>query len=136
MSEEARFAEYIDTFNNRNYEKLVTYYSPEIRLVNGTGRELAGRDAIVDFYKKVNAVASRKIAICSSMSDGETLAAELKSTFTAMANAPDFPSGPMAKGDRLYINSFVFYEIAGGVYVKIRAAIFERRWMRAADEEQ
>lgn len=130
MSEEARFASYIDAFNDRDYEKLVTFYSPNIRLVNGTGRELAGRDAIVDFYKKVNAVASRKIAICSSVCDGDTLAAELKSTFTAMADAPDFPSGPMEKGDRLYINSFVFYKIAGGAYVKIRAAIFERRWMR------
>jgi len=135
VSLEERFAGYIDTFNDRNYEKLVAFYSPDIRLMNGTGRELVGRDAIVDFYKKVNSVASRKIAICSCVSDGETLAAELKSTFTAVADAPDFPSGPMAKGDRLYINSFVFYEIAAGVYVKIRAAIFERRWMRALDPD-
>lgn len=135
MSPEERFADYIETFNDRNYEKLVAFYSPDIRLMNGTGRELVGRNAIVDFYKSVNSVASRKIAICSSLSDGATLAAELKSTFTADADAPDFPSGPMAKGDRLYINSFVFYDIADEYYVKIRAAIFERRWMRAADQE-
>lgn len=134
MSPVARFASYIETFNARNYEKLVAFYSPDIRLVNGTGRELIGRDAIVDFYKKVNSVASRKIEICSSLSDGVTLAAELKSTFTADADAPDFPSGPMAKGDRLYINSFVFYDIADGLYVRIRAAIYERQWMRAADD--
>ncbi|MFC2950677.1 nuclear transport factor 2 family protein [Marinicaulis aureus] len=136
MSPETRFADYIDTFNNRDYERLVTFYSPDIRLMNGTGRELVGRDAIVNFYKKVNAVASRKIAICASLSDGETLAAELKSTFTATADAPDFPSGPLAKGDQLYINSFVFYDIAEGVYVRIRAAIFERRWMRLAEKTE
>ncbi|PQA86876.1 nuclear transport factor 2 family protein [Hyphococcus luteus] len=136
MSPEERFADYIDTFNNRNYEKLITFYSPDIKLMNGTGRELIGRDAIVDCYTKVNERASRKIAICACVSDGQTLAAELKSTFTAMQDAPDFPSGPMAKGDQLYINSFVFYDIADGLYVKIRAAIFERRWMRAEDRPE
>ena len=134
MSYEAIFADYIDTFNNRDYEKLVTFYAPDVQLMNGTGRVLEGRGAIVDFYKKVNAQASRKIAICACLSDGVTLAAELKSTFTAMKDAPDFPSGPMVKGDQLYINSFVFYDIADGVYARIRAAIYERKWMRVADK--
>ena len=73
----------------------------------------------------------RTISILQSSSKGATVAAELESEFLALEDIPDFTSGPMARGDRLYINSFVFYDLRDGRYARIRSAVFKRIWRRA-----
>jgi hypothetical protein len=67
------------------------------------------------------------------MAVNDIIAAEFESEFLALEDAPDFTSGPLAKGDRLYINSFAFYELSGGKFVRIRAAVFKRVWKRVGE---
>ncbi len=130
MTEDERLARYMDAFNRRDYAALCDFYCPDIRLVTGSGKELVGRQAISDFYREVNSSTQRTISILQSFCDGQTVAAELESEFLALEHLPDFTSGPMAKGDRLYINSFAFYDLRGGRYARIRAATFRRVWRR------
>ena len=40
----------------------------------------------------------------------------------------------MAKGDRFYLNSFVFYDFEGAHYTRIRAATFRREFRPAAPD--
>lgn len=131
-AEIARFHRYIAAFNAHDYAALVEHYDPDVLLVIGNGTELKGRQAIADFYSVVNKQTTRTILIRDSFSDGVTLAAELESEFLAIEDAPDFTSGPMARGDRLHINSFALYDLRDGRYARIRAAVFRREWKRAA----
>jgi hypothetical protein len=131
MTDEEQLAAYMKAFNASDYDALCGFYCPDVRLVIGSGKELVGRQAIVDFYRGVKSKTQRTISILQSFSSGETVAAELESEFVALEDVPDFTSGPMAKGDRLYINSFVLYDLKDGRYSRIRAAIFRRIWRRA-----
>lgn len=131
MNEVERFHRYIAAFNAHDYAALVEHYDPDVLLVIGNGTELRGQQAIVDFYSAVNAQTTREIRILDAFCDGATLAAEIESEFLAIEHAPDFPSGPMAKGDRLYLNSFALYDLKDGRYARIRAAVFRRKWKRA-----
>jgi hypothetical protein len=131
QSDVARFHAYMAAFNRQDYAALVDYYDPDVDLVIGNGTELRGRQAIVDFYRRVNGATTRTIEIVDAFSDGATLAAELQSEFLALRDAPDFSSGPMARGDRLHLNSFAFYDLGHDRrYVRVRAAVFRREWRR------
>jgi len=132
MTPEARFRAYIQAFNATDWEALQGYYAPDVRLVIGNGTELNGRAAIVDFYGQVKRQTRRTIEIVQCFADGQTLAAEIESEFLAIENAPDFAVRPMAKGDRYYLNSFVFYDFEGEQYTRIRAATFRREYRSAA----
>ena len=132
MSEEQRLAAYMEAFNRSDYETLAGFYCPDVRLVIGSGKELVGAQAIIDFYREVKSKTQRTISILQSLSNGRTVAAELESEFLALEDVPDFTSGPMARGDRLYINSFVFYDLRDGRYARIRSAVYKRIWRRAA----
>jgi len=125
-----RLHAYMDAFNRSDYARLRHYYSDDVVLVIGNGTELRGAQAIIDFYSDVKASTQRTIKILRAFPGEDGIAAELESEFLAIEDAPDFTSGPMRKGDRLYINSFVIYETKAGKYSRIRAAVFRREWRR------
>ena len=131
MTAEARFRAYLQAFNMSDWEALRDYYAPDVRLVIGNGTELDGRDAIIDFYSRVKQQTLRTIEIVQCFADGQTLAAEIESEFLAIEDAPDFAVRPMARGDRYYLNSFVFYDFEGAHYTRIRAATFRREFRPA-----
>ena len=128
MTPEARFRAYLEAFNGSDWDMLRACYAPDIRLVIGNGTELVGREAIVDFYSKVKQQTKRTIELIQCFADGNVLAAEIESEFLALEDAPDFAARPMARGDRYYLNSFVFYEFEAEQYTRIRAAVFRREF--------
>ncbi|MBC2776777.1 nuclear transport factor 2 family protein [Parasphingopyxis marina] len=125
---------YIDAFNRSDYAALTDYYDDDVELVIGNGTVMRGKQAIVDFYSVVKSQTSRTIKILHCMEQDGVIAAEFESEFLALEDAPDFTSGPLAKGDRLYINSFAFYELGGGKFTRIRAAVFKRVWKRVGED--
>lgn len=131
MTSEDRFRAYMQAFNASDWDRLRGFYAPDVRLVIGNGTELKGREAIIDFYGKVKSQTRRTIEIIQCFADGRTLAAEIESEFLAIEDAPDFAVRPMAKGDRYYLNSFVFYDFEGALYTRIRAATFRREFRPA-----
>jgi len=131
VTPEDRFRAYMRAFNASDWDRLRGFYAPDVRLVIGNGTELKGREAIIDFYGKVKSQTRRTIEIIQCFADGQTLAAELESEFLAIEDAPDFAVRPMAKGDRYYLNSFVFYDFEGALYTRIRAATFRREFRPA-----
>lgn len=128
---ERRLHAYMAAFNSSDYILLQQYYSDDVVLVIGNGTELRGPRAIIDFYSQVKASTQRTIRILRSFPGPEGIAAELESEFLALEDVPDFTSGPMREGDRLYINSFVIYDTRDGRYSRIRAAVYQRVWRRA-----
>jgi hypothetical protein len=121
---------YMDAFNSGEYEALTQFYHDDVVLVIGNGVELKGKAAIVDFYRNTTAKTRRVITIIDAFGQSDRICAELESEFLALEDFPDFTSGPMHKGDRYYINTFVIYELRDALFLRIRAAPFRREWRR------
>jgi hypothetical protein len=125
-------AAYMDAFNRDDYATFGAFYADDVVLIIAGARELKGKQAIFDFYKGVKAKTRRTIRIIQSFADGDGLAAELESEFLALEDLPDFQGGSLMAGDRMFINTFVLYELRGGLYARIRSATFRRRFSRAS----
>jgi len=131
MTPETRFHAYLRAFNTHDWDRLRGFYAPNVRLVIGNGTELVGREAIIDFYTRVNRQTRRTIEIVQCLASEAVLAAEIASEFLALEDVPDFTAQPLARGDRYYLNSFVFYDFVGDHYTRIRAATFRREFRPA-----
>jgi len=125
MSRE-RFQAYIDAFNRSDYSNFGDYYAEDVVLVIAGKRELRGRQAIFDFYKVVKAQTTRTIQVNRFIGTETRIAAELQSEFLALEDVPDFSAGPMKKGGRIFINTFVIYDLVGGRFARIRSAEFRK----------
>jgi len=54
------------------------------------------------------------------------IAVELESEFLALQDLPEFTAGPMRQGGRIFINTFVLYDLRDGKFSRIRSALFRK----------
>ena len=128
MSAEASFRDYIAAFNRGDSQAYGAHYCDDVILVIAGHTVLRGPRAIFDFYARIRDGTRRTIAIVSVLARGNLLAAELESEFLATRDLPDFAPGPMRAGDRLFLDSFVFYDLERGKYKRIRSATHRREF--------
>jgi SnoaL-like domain len=120
------FAAYIDAFNRDDYSGFADYYHPDVVLVIAGQTELRGREAILDFYRTVKAQTRRTIRIDKVITAPNRLAAQLQSEFVALEDLPEFTAGPMKKGGRIFIHTFVIYDLRDEKFWRIRSAEFRK----------
>lgn len=120
------FAAYMNAFNQDDYAAFGDHYTDDVKLVIAGDRALNGRQAIFDFYKTVKSQTRRTIQINRLLTTPGLFAAELQSEFLALTDLPDFVAGPMKKGGRIFINTFVIYELKGGKFWRIRSAEYRK----------
>ncbi len=116
------FARYIDAFNRDDFATVSEYYAPDVTLGIAGKVQLVGRQAILDFYRSVKAQTRRTIEVNRVICAPHALAAELQSEFVALRDLPEFTAGPMRKDQRIFINTFVLYELREGRFARIRSA--------------
>jgi ketosteroid isomerase-like protein len=121
-----KFASYIDAFNRDDYRGFGDYYHEDVVLVIAGRTQLRGRQAIFDFYKTVKSQTRRTIQINKVITTPHQLVAELQSEFLALQDLPHFAAGPMKKGGRTFINTFVIYDLREGKFARIRSAEFRK----------
>jgi ketosteroid isomerase-like protein len=117
-----RFRDYIQAFNDGDYSAFGDFYDEHVVLDVAGKRVLRGRAAIFDFYRTVRSQTRRTIEVLNVLSAGNQIAAELQSEFLALEDQPHFTAGAMKKGDRIYINTVVLYELRDGKFLRIRSA--------------
>ncbi len=122
---EAEFRAYLDAFNAGDEAGYRRFYAEDVVLVLGGRRELKGPQAIIDFYKDVTATSSRRIALNRLIVSEDGIAAELESTFTALADLPDLLARPLKAGETYHHVTFVLYDVAGGQFTRIRSARYQ-----------
>jgi ketosteroid isomerase-like protein len=122
----AEFAAYIDAFNHDDYDSFGDHYTDDVVLVIAGQRELRGRQAIFDFYRTVKSQTRRTIQVNRFVTTPGLFAVELQSEFLALQDLPDFIAGPMRKGGRIFINTFVIYELQDGRFWRLRSAEFRK----------
>lgn len=122
----ADFAAYMKAFNEDDYSSFGHHYTDDVALVLAGDRRINGRQAIFDFYRTVKSQTRRTIQINRMVTTPGLFAAELQSEFLALEDLPDFVAGPMQKGGRIFINTFVIYELKDGRFWRIRSAEYRK----------
>jgi len=120
------FSAYIDAFNRDDVATYGDYYADNVVLVLAGKTELRGRKAIFDFYETVKSQTRRTLQINKFVATQNHLAVELQSEFLALQDLPEFTAGPMSKGGRIFINTFVLYDLRDGKFARIRSTPFRK----------
>src|SRR5581483_2141120 len=122
---EGEYRDYIAAFNRRDFAHFSRYYAPGVEF-QGRGGHFFGRDAVVEFYQQVHARMRETIEIRQVVSSEQGLVADLVTELEALEDWPDFPTGPMTRGQIRRSQNFVWYEVSGKQFTRVRAAHYRR----------
>ena len=116
------FREYIDCFNDDDFEGFGRYYAPDVEFNLGDRKRIVGRENVLDFYRDVATQVRETLDVQGVIVDGDRIAAELDTEFYAVEDAPEFVAGPLAAGESLHIHSFVHYWLEDDRFTTIKSA--------------
>jgi len=119
------FDGYIEAFNRSDFAGFGAYYADDVEFIGQAGR-FQGREAVLDFYRTVKTRMSEVLAVRQFVGVPDRLAVEIDTRLEARMDWPDFPTGPLKAGDRIGVISFVFYDVSGGLFTRIRSAGYRR----------
>ncbi len=111
------FLEYIHYFSSKKYDD---YYTDDIILQLPT-QDLVGKQAVKDFYGKMNQYIEETIRVRKVLSEGDTLIAHVVSDFYCIQDWDEFIVKPMKKGEMHRHELLVLYKIRDGKFCSIRA---------------
>jgi len=119
------FEDYLAAFNRADFPAFGDYYAENL-IFHGQAAQLTGRAMVLDFYHMVRSYLIERVELLGFVgaSDGQRIAAELRTTLIALRDWPDMPTGPMRTGDTRMRVSFAMYDIADARFTRIRTAGF------------
>lgn len=119
------FEAYLAAFNAAEFETFGAFYAPDVEFV-GRAAELRGRDAVLAHYRDVRRRIDERIELLSFVGSDRMCAAEIVTNLMPLEDWSDFPTGPLVRGELRRSLNFVFYDVAGGQFTRIRSAGFRR----------
>jgi len=132
-----QFLEYMDHFNNHRWDKVVSYFCPDVTLeypdnfmgpqVPGrTGNTLHGPEEFITNYKAIAENVREVLNLGAFISRGRELCVELITEFHVFRDPPEGSSSRWKKGDVSVMNQCVLYDLdEKGKFKRIR--IFHHR---------
>lgn len=107
-----QFLAYVDAFNRDDFATYAAYYAPDVT-ISYRGGELTvrGPEAIVARYREIHKTIRQRIEPVYLVIGERAIAGEMHSSFTALADQPDFIVAPLEKGQTVRIHTFVHYEL-------------------------
>ena len=125
MLTEADFRAYLDSFNRCDFDALSRFYAPDVEFV-GRAARLEGRDAVVRFYRDVKSRVRETLRLHGIVIGPHAIVADLETELQALEDWPDFPTGPLRRGEVRRSQNFVWYDITGGRFTRVRSAHYRR----------
>lgn len=119
------FEAYLLAFNAGDYPGFGAYYADDVQF-SGQAAQLAGREAVLDFYRGVRRRLDERLELLSFVGSPTLCAAEILTTIIPLDDWADFPTGPLRKGEQRQSVNFAFYDIENGRFRRIRSARFRR----------
>lgn len=129
-----QYLEYIDHFNNKRYDALTSYFTPDITVEyfddafaqgGAPARTLHGPDEFAENYKSLHAHTREVLELGDFLSRGELVFAELYTEFHTFQDAPESYGRPWKKGDISIMTNWVMYNLdENGKMKRIRIAHF------------
>jgi ketosteroid isomerase-like protein len=118
----AAYMAYAAAFSGGDMERAGRYYTEDCVLELSSVPPLVGRDAIVHFYGEMFRSVRETLTVHQLVMDEEGIAGDVTSTFTAIADAPDFVVAPLREGESISVPVFVHYSLRNGRICRIKVA--------------
>ena len=123
---------YIDHFNNKRYDSVVSYFAPDITVEYFTNfsnpqnppKTLHGRQAFVDSYKNLHEHVREVLDLGDFIAEGDLIFAELYTEFHCFKDYPASSLNSLKKGDVSVMTNWVVYNMEGDTMKRIRIAHF------------
>lgn len=119
--ERTRFDEYIARFNAEDASAFDDFLHPEMRMQNG-GLVYHGVQGMKDHYARIWRTFREVLDVQRFVSDGDTIAIEMKTHFDALRPDADTPFGPVVEGDQFDYHGLIMYRMRDGKFGDIRVA--------------
>ena len=119
------FRRYIAAFNAGEYAVFGSFYSDDVVFELGSMKRLAGRAAILDFYRGVKAHITEVVTPLGVLVGPRHVAMHCRTTFDTFADWPDFELWPTFAGDHREVETIAWYEHDGARFTHIRGGRFK-----------
>ena len=129
----SRFEDYVRAFNAKDLDALVDFYDPQVVLELPVFTSV-GREKIIERYRTIFQYIDERLDIGFLAVDEGRIAAEFLTEFRCHTDYPGFAEMPLKAGDVLFYDSFIFYEVAGGRFTRIRAALYSKDESRVSHD--
>lgn len=119
------FEAYLAAFNRADEAGFGSYYADDVQFF-GQAAQVTGRQAVLDFYSMVRKYLHERVDLLTFVGDpaGKHMLAVLRTTLVAHTDWPNMPTGALKVGDTRESVNFVMYDIAGGLFTRVRSARF------------
>lgn len=118
-SQLAAYSAYTAAFSAGDPERYTRFYTDDVELLLGSVPPMHGKQAIADFYTEMFKRVREGLTVHGITADDEKIVSDTTSRFTAIADAPDFVVGALAKGDYIEVRVLVTYYLRGGLIHRI-----------------
>src|SRR6185312_12825805 len=112
---------YLAAFNRHDFAEFGRYYTENV-IFEGRGGNFRGRDQVLDFYRGVQARLRESLSLLDLIVGPRGIVADVLTTLNVLQDWPDFPAGPMRRGQTVRSQNFIWYEVADGRFTHIRSA--------------
>ena len=112
---------YLAAFNRHDFAEFGRYYTENV-IFEGRGGNFRGRDQVLDFYRGVQARLRESLSLLDLIVGQRGIVADVLTTLNVLQDWPDFPAGPMRRGQTVRSQNFIWYEVADGRFTHIRSA--------------
>lgn len=123
IASRADLEKYLGYFNNKEYEKQIAYYAPDVLYKVGS-LALTSPQQIADFYTDFHQYVKEHVELIDIAIDGDTVAVALHAIFEPfkdyVRNGLTFKVGTTTD-----IVSFVFYRLRNGLIHRIRMTRYQ-----------
>lgn len=116
----ASYFAYAQAFSEADMDRAGRYYTDDCTLDLSSLPPFNGKQAIVDFYAAMFRTVRETLTVHHLVMDDEGIFGDLTSTFTAIADAPDFVVAPLKKGEAVAVRVFVHYALRDGQIAAIK----------------
>ena len=120
--QKAAFLAYTAAFSAGLPDQYSAYYTDDVVLELPSVDSISGKQGIVDFYTDMFVTVRESLEINTVIYDDHAIVGDFISVFTASADAPDFPVGPLRAGEQYRVPVLVYYTLENGLISHIRVA--------------
>jgi predicted SnoaL-like aldol condensation-catalyzing enzyme len=118
-SQMAAYGAYTAAFSAGDPERYTRFYTDDVELLLGSVPPMQGKAAIADFYTEMFKRVRESLTVHAITASEQEIVSDTTSRFTAIADAPDFVVGALAKGDYIEVRVIVTYTLRDGLIERI-----------------
>jgi hypothetical protein len=124
-----QFLEYVNHFNNKRYDAVTSYFTPDITVEYGSvwgDRTLHGPQEFIDSYRSLHETIREVLELGDFMECGDLMFVELYTEFHCFKDSPESNRLALKKGEASVMTNWVLYNFEGDKMKRIRIAHFRK----------